>query len=100
VLTLVNETLEYRETRTVTVEARRTLALNVEVPRGTLHVNAQPWADVWIDGRRAGETPIGNVSLPIGSHDVVLRHPQRGESRHTVIVGARTPARLAVELQP
>lgn len=99
-LTLLNDELEFAETRDVQIEARKALTITVDTPRGVLHVNARPWADVWIDGRRVGETPVGNVSLPIGTHDVLLRHPQYGESRHTVIVGAKTPARLAVELQP
>ena len=42
-------------------------------------LNAQPWADVWVDGERVGETPIGNVAVPIGPHEVVFRHPQLGE---------------------
>ncbi|MCC7125550.1 MAG: PEGA domain-containing protein [Acidobacteria bacterium] len=100
VLTMINDELEFAETREVQIEARKALTITVDTPRGVLHVNARPWADVWIDGRRVGETPVGNVSLPIGAHEVLLRHPQFGESRHTVIVGAKTPARLAVELQP
>ena len=38
-----------------------------------------------------GETPIGNYSLPIGSHEVVLRHPELGERRQTVMVGVGAP---------
>ena len=28
---------------------------------GVINLNAAPWAEVWIDGRRVGETPIGNL---------------------------------------
>jgi serine/threonine-protein kinase len=66
---------------------------------GTLSVNAQPWAEVWVDGQRIGETPIGNLSLPIGHHELVVRHPQLGERRQTVAVGANGPSRIGIDLR-
>jgi hypothetical protein len=33
-----------------------------------VNVNAIPWARIAVDGRTAGETPLGNVSLPLGRH--------------------------------
>jgi hypothetical protein len=62
-------------------------------------INAQPWAEVFIDGERVGETPIGNVPVPIGTHEVRFRHPELGEQvvRSTVTLG--TPARLSVDLR-
>ncbi|MEZ5289163.1 MAG: PEGA domain-containing protein [Vicinamibacterales bacterium] len=97
---LVNDALEFRETREVTVAANRAQALAVTAPAGVLNANARPWAEVWVDGRRAGDTPLGNFALPIGEHEVVFKHPQLGEVRRTVTVGARTPARVSVEFQP
>lgn len=97
---LVNEALEFRDEREVTVAANRSVSLAVETPSGVLHANARPWAEVWVDGRLSGDTPLGNLSLPIGEHDVVFRHPQLGELRQQVTVGARTPARVSVEFQP
>ena len=44
-------------------------------------LNALPWAEVWIDGESIGETPIGKVSVPIGWHEIVFRHPELGEKR-------------------
>ena len=49
-------------------------------------VNALPWAEVSIDGERVGETPIGSVQVPIGTHEVVFRHPDLGERRTTATV--------------
>ena len=99
-LVLVNEALEVSQQREITIAARRTVSLALDAPTGVLHVNAQPWATVWVDGRRAGDTPIGNLVLPVGEHEVLLRHPQLGEERRTVVVGARTPARVGVEFRP
>jgi len=99
-LTLVNDPLEFREARLVTIAAGKKAAIALDTPRGTLNVNARPWAEVWVDGRRVGETPIGNLALPIGDHEVTFRHPKHGEQRKTVTVGARSVARVAVEFQP
>src|SRR5262249_32185646 len=60
---IVNDVLGYRTVRTVQVPAGRVIPIRIEWPRGTIAVNAVPWAEVWIDGDRIGETPIGNVSL-------------------------------------
>ena len=75
-LELVNDTLGYRATRTDPGAARaRSRRSSLELPQGVLNVNASPWAEVWIDGRRVGETPIGNLPMSIGPHEVVFRHP-------------------------
>lgn len=99
-LTLANDALEFRQEQEVTIVARRAVSVALDTPSGVLHVNAQPWATVWVDGRRVGDTPIGNLALPIGEHEVVLRHPNLGEERRSVRVGARTPVRVGVEFKP
>jgi serine/threonine-protein kinase len=97
-LDLVNETLEVRVSRAATVEAGKSTKITVALPNGTLSVNAAPWAEVFVDGRSVGVTPLGSISLPIGSHEIVWRHPQLGEKHQTVVVGAQTPARVTTDL--
>ncbi|HEY5618318.1 MAG TPA: PEGA domain-containing protein [Vicinamibacterales bacterium] len=98
-LDIVNESLGFRATRVVTVSPGQVSALRLEWPKGSMALNAQPWADVWIDGERVGETPIGNVAVPIGPHEVVFRHPQLGEQvvRATVTAGEST--RVSVDMR-
>ena len=98
-LQLVNEALGYRVTRAVTVQPGKTASLSAELPNGTVNLNAAPWAEVWIDGQRVGETPIGNLSVPIGPHEVVFRHPQFGEKRHAISVTMSGPVRLSVDMK-
>ena len=98
-LELVNASLDYRVTRNVTISAGQTATFTVIPPRGTLSVNATPWAEVWIDGQRAGETPIGNYSIPIGTHELLFRHPELGEQRKTVTIGAQGPVRVGVDMK-
>jgi hypothetical protein len=99
VLEFVNETLGYRESRVVQVMPGKVASFTLELPKGTMHLNATPWAEVWIDGTRIGETPLGNVAVPIGSHEVVFRHPQFGERRHAVSVTTAAPVRLSVQMK-
>jgi hypothetical protein len=98
-LELVNETLDFRGRQSVQVGPGKVVPLRVQLPTGSLNVNAIPWAEVFIDGERKGETPLGNLSLSIGPHEVVFRHPQFGEQRQAIVVKAGAPARVSVDLR-
>jgi len=96
---IVNDLVGYRTTRTVQVAAGKVTPIKVEFPKGNIALNAVPWAEVWVDGEKIGETPIGNLSLSLGPHEVVFRHPELGEQRHAALVTLKTPARLSVDLR-
>jgi hypothetical protein len=96
---LVNQTLGYSASRTIQVVPGKVLPLNVELPMGSINVNASPWAEIWIDGQRVGETPIGNLPVSIGPHEIVFRHPQLGEKRQAVSVTLKAPVRLSVDMK-
>jgi hypothetical protein len=98
-IVLVNESLGYVEQRRVMIAGGKTARVVIELPKGTLSVNAQPWAEVWLDGRSLGQTPIGNINTPIGSHDLVFRHPQLGERHETIVVDLKQRARIAVDMR-
>jgi hypothetical protein len=96
---LVNETLGYRATKVIQVPPGKVAPLALELPQGTINLNALPWAEVWIDGRRVGETPIGNLAIPIGPHEILFRHPQFGERKQAVSVTMNAPVRLSVDMK-
>jgi hypothetical protein len=98
-LDLVNETLGYRSHRVVQVPPGKVQPLAIELPQGVINLNAAPWAEVFIDGRRVGETPIGNLPVAIGPHEIVFRHPQLGEKRQAVSVTLNAPVRLSVDMK-
>jgi hypothetical protein len=98
-LELVNDSLAYRATRTVQVAPGKVASLALDLPNGVVNLNAMPWAEVWIDGHRVGETPIGNLGVPIGPHEVVFKHPQFGEKRHAISVTLSSPVRLSVDIK-
>jgi len=96
---IVNDALGYRSVRKISVAPTKTTITRVELPNGKLHINAQPWAAVWVDGVLLGETPLGNLSRPIGPYEVIFRHPELGERRETVVVTAYQPAHLGVDMR-
>jgi hypothetical protein len=95
---IVNEALGYREPRTLIVQPNKVASLAVNLPKGTISLNAIPWATVSIDGEAAGDTPIGNLSLTIGPHEVVFTNPQLGEQRRVITVTQRSPVRFSIDL--
>jgi hypothetical protein len=98
-LEFVNTPLGYRERRTVQVTAGQTVTLKPTWPRGSMAINAIPWAEVFVDNNRIGETPIGNVAVPIGSHEIIFRHPELGERRMAVTVSVGEPLKVGVDLR-
>ena len=98
-LELANSVLGYRASRSVQVAAGKTIEIVVTLPNGIVNLNASPWAEVLIDGQRVGDTPIGNLEVPIGPHEVVFRNPQLGEKRHAISVTLAAPVRLSVDMK-
>ena len=98
-LVIVNDAFGYRTTRSVVVSPGKVSPIKIEWPKGSMALNAQPWAEVWVDGERVGETPIGNYSVPIGNHEVIFRHPELGEQVVRATVTATAPARVSVDMR-
>ena len=61
-------------------------------------MNARPWAEIVLDGNSVGQTPIANLLVSVGPHEMVFRHPQLGERKQTVVVTAKGPNRIAADL--
>ena len=64
-----------------------------------LDIRASPWAEVTLDGRSLGPTPMGSVRVKPGSHTLVLSNPQMKKRKTmTVTVEAGKTKRIAVDL--
>jgi PEGA domain-containing protein len=98
-LEIVSELVGYRGTKSIQVAPGKVTTVTVDLPKGTMAINALPWAEVWMDGVKIGETPIGNFSVAVGSHDVVFRNPELGEQRETVLVTLKNSTRLSVDMR-
>ncbi len=98
-LELVNKSLNYQVVESVLVESDKAVKIPAAAPMGSVSVNALPWAEVFIDGRKVGETPLGQVPIAVGAHEIVFRHPQLGEQSRSLTVTAGGPTRLSVDLR-
>ena len=94
-----NPALEFTAARTVQIAAGRTANVVLALPQGRLSINAVPWAEVTLDGAALGTTPLGEIAVPIGTHELVFRHPQFGERRQSVTIKAQTPSRIGIDLR-
>lgn len=53
---------------------------------GFLAVNAEPWAEVFLDGKPAGQTPVTLENLVLGPHTVTVRNPAFPEQSQRVVL--------------
>jgi hypothetical protein len=98
-LEFVADSVGFRSTHTVRVTAGETTAIPVELPRTNVSINALPWAEVFIDGTRIGETPLGNLQQTLGPHEIVFRHPQLGERRMNIVVTMKDANRISMDMR-
>ena len=93
--------LGFEESRTVKIVTGRTQRMSPSTCRSTaISINATPWAEAVARWALLGETPIGNITTTIGSHEVCAsRHPQFGERRITAVVTMKEAARVAVDMR-
>jgi len=99
-LELVSESVGFRAARKVRVAANQTATVALDMPKTQVSINALPWAEVVVDGTRVGETPLGNVSMALGPHEIVFRHPQLGERRMTTMVTLKDANRVSMDMRP
>jgi hypothetical protein len=91
-----NEDLAYSATQDVDVQSGETSHLTVN-PRGSVNINAAPWAEVWIDGERQGETPLANVAVRLGVREFIFKNPQFPDRKIVQTVKAGTTDTISVD---
>jgi hypothetical protein len=96
-LVLRNNDLGFESGRALSVAPGQVAAVDIVAPTARLNVNARPWADVSIDGEPVGQTPLANLELAVGTHEIVFRHPQLGSRTERIVVSARAVNRVAVD---
>jgi serine/threonine-protein kinase len=65
---------------------------------GQLQIAVRPWAEVVVDGRVMGTTPLDKITLEAGSHLIALRHPAYEELRRSIVVPPGETIKLVVDL--
>ena len=97
-LRLVNESMGFNAMQSVTIVPTKTTRVDVPTPTARVQLNAVPWAEVIIDGKSVGETPLGNVAVSIGPHTFVFRNPKYRDQTRTIVVSGQAPNRVSVDL--
>lgn len=80
----------------VDVAPGETTMVPIVMPNGSLSITATPSAEVWLDGERIGQTPLDDIEVAIGEHDLTWRHSDLGERSQKVYVSIGAPATAAV----
>ena len=97
-LTLSNRPLGFKTVQIVDIEPGEERPISVQ-PTGALNANADPWAEVWMAGKKVGETPIAGLQVPLGTHEVVFKNPDYPDQRVTVTVSGSAPATASVSFR-
>jgi hypothetical protein len=95
-LHLSNKELGYAATQQVEVQPGETTPLNLD-PRARANINAAPWAEVWVDGEKAGETPLANVPIRLGVREIVFKNPQFPDRKIVTTIKAGSSETIAVD---
>jgi hypothetical protein len=98
-LDFVADSLGFRQSSEVRIFAGRGAPVSLTIPRVAMNINALPWAEVFVDGTRIGDTPLANVTQSIGEHEIVFRHPQFGEKRQMVRLTLRDSLRISMDMR-
>jgi hypothetical protein len=95
-LDFVNKSLGLKLRQYVDAVAGQVVTVPLEMPTGMMNLYADQPAEVLVDGVVAGQTPLASLPVPLGSHEVIFRHPKYGEVRYTVSVTLTAPVKLTV----
>jgi hypothetical protein len=85
-LTMVSQRYRFRSDLQVNVRGGEVAAYTATVPTGRLLVTTTAGADIIVDGEKVGAAPIGEIELPVGTRDIVVRHQEHGEKHVTLDV--------------
>ena len=83
----------------VTLAAGETVTRAVHAGRGRLRLAVTPWAEVQLDGRAAGTTPLQPIDLAEGAHWLALKNGELGANvKRRVVVFPDKETALKVDL--
>jgi hypothetical protein len=92
-ITASNQRLGFSKTVSATVEPGKIQRVTIEVPDVVVRGEGEQGTEVWVGGELRGTLPA-RVTVPLGTHEVVLRRPDGSERRRTMTARADTPLHL------
>jgi hypothetical protein len=97
---LSNRRFNYRENVSLRITPGELTSYSVSLPHGSVRVETTPGAEIWIEGERIGEAPLGDLPVAIGTREIVVRHPDRRERRQPIEVRVGEVAIVNAEFEP
>ena len=98
-VTVSSPMLAFPRTLEVDLRPREAATRAIVRGRGTLRVAVSPWAEVTVDGRVLGVTPLSPVDLAEGAHQVALKNGELGiVAKRRVIVTPDKETLLKLDL--
>ena len=70
-----------QRTMPVSIKRGEHIEKSVAFGSGTLRIVVLPWANVWVDGKKKGQTPMPSMELMEGFHQVRLANDQIGKDQ-------------------
>jgi hypothetical protein len=70
----------------------------VSLPQAPLHVETAAGAEIWIDNQLVGSAPLAAIEVPIGAHEVMVKHPDMGDRRESIDVRYGETAQIRLDL--
>ncbi len=71
----------------------------IKIAYGTVSLGARPWATVYINGRKAGETPLVDHQLRVGKYKIEFRHPDFKTVTKNIRIKKGTNAPIIIDFQ-
>jgi hypothetical protein len=69
---------------TIRVESNRESTKTIMLKKGKLSVSVKPWADVYVNGKKLGQTPFPPKVLYEGTYNVTLKNPKYPSFNKTI----------------
>ena len=84
----------------VEIKGRTTTKVRFDLYGGILAVNSTPWAELYFDDRKVGNTPMLLKDLPLGTHRITLRRAGYQPVSREVLLEKGKKVRLKINLSP
>jgi hypothetical protein len=90
-----NRALGYQETRHVDVRPGETAQLSIAAPHSKATFTATAPAEVWLDGKSVGQTPLIDLPVEIGTHHIKMKSGTA--ERQFTVTATMTPLAFNVD---
>jgi hypothetical protein len=97
-LTVVNTRYAFRAELPLEVKPGEVTAFTATLPSGRLIVNTASGAEILIEGESMGMAPLGELEVPVGTREILVRHADYGEKRVTLEIKRNETAQITVAL--